>query len=417
MAHAARALGPRRDARLHGRVGARDRRRLRRRAALRPRRPRRQPPARRTTPGRVSPRRRRSDAIGCAGSGGRLIERARLPDPRRGLLGRPALRQDRPRRHRATAATTVVAILDSERAGETQDGSRSSARSTTRSASARRMRSSASRPRAVAFRPPGASCSRAASRKGLHVENGPARVPRRRPRADRARAPARRRAARPAPAARRPERADRREPRAPGARIVHTVGSDCAIGKMTCRSSSTARRARAASRSVFVPTGQTGIAIAGWGIAVDAVVADFLAGAARAARRRGRARGATLLWVEGQGASATRPTRGVTLGLLHGCAPHALVLCHRPGTTEIEGYPGPPAPAAPGARGDLTRRCPLPARRARVACDRAQHRRPRRGRGARRRSPASKPRPGSPRTIRSASAPARLLDAVLASLR
>ena len=64
------------------------------------------------------------------------------------------------------------------------------------------------------------------------------------------------------------------------AKIVLTVGSDCAIGKMTAICELDLEARRRGLRSVFVPTGQTGIAIAGWGIAVDAVVSDFLAGAA-----------------------------------------------------------------------------------------------------------------------------------------
>ena len=127
--------------------------------------------------------------------------------------------------------------------------------------------------------------------------------------------------------------------------IVLTVGSDCAIGKMTV-SLELDRAARARGiASVFVPTGQTGIAIAGWGIAVDAVVSDFLAGAAERLVVEGRARGGELLLVEGQGSLVHPAYSGVTLGLFHGAVPHALVLCHRPGTTEIEGYPGHPLPS------------------------------------------------------------------------
>ena len=60
-------------------------------------------------------------------------------------------------------------------------------------------------------------------------------------------------------------------------------------------------------RSQFVPTGQTGIAIAGWGIAVDAVVSDFIAGAAERLVVEGHQRGGELLLVEGKGHSSTRP--------------------------------------------------------------------------------------------------------------
>ena len=108
------------------------------------------------------------------------------------------------------------------------------------------------------------------------------------------------------------------------ARIVLTVGSDCAIGKMTV-SLELDRAARARGlASRFVPTGQTGIAIAGWGIAVDAVVSDFLAGAAERLVVEGHERGGELLFVEGQGAVIHPAYSGVTLGLIHGSAPHAL---------------------------------------------------------------------------------------------
>jgi uncharacterized NAD-dependent epimerase/dehydratase family protein len=128
------------------------------------------------------------------------------------------------------------------------------------------------------------------------------------------------------------------------ASIVLTVGSDCAIGKMTV-SLELDRAAQARGlASIFVPTGQTGIAIAGWGIAVDAVVSDFIAGAAEQLVIEGRRRGGELLWVEGQGSLIHPAYSGVTLGLFHGSVPHALVLCHKAGSTEIEGSPGHPIP-------------------------------------------------------------------------
>jgi uncharacterized NAD-dependent epimerase/dehydratase family protein len=123
------------------------------------------------------------------------------------------------------------------------------------------------------------------------------------------------------------------------ARIVLTVGSDCAIGKMTVCCELDLEARRRGLRSVFVPTGQTGIAIAGWGIAVDAVVSDFLAGAAERLVVEGGRRG-DLLWIEGQGALLHPLYSGVTLGLMHGSVPHAYVLCHEAGRTEIEGAEG-----------------------------------------------------------------------------
>jgi uncharacterized NAD-dependent epimerase/dehydratase family protein len=151
------------------------------------------------------------------------------------------------------------------------------------------------------------------------------------------------------------------------AKIVLTVGSDCAVGKMTV-SLELDREARARGiASEFVPTGQTGIAIAGWGIAVDAVVADFIAGAAERLVVEGSERAGELLLVEGQGSISHPAYSGVTLGLIHGSAPHAFVLCQLAGSTEAEGYPG--VPLLPLAElVDLHERISLTSRRAPVAC-------------------------------------------------
>jgi uncharacterized NAD-dependent epimerase/dehydratase family protein len=151
------------------------------------------------------------------------------------------------------------------------------------------------------------------------------------------------------------------------ARIVLTVGSDCAIGKKTVALELDLEARRRGLASVFVPTGQTGIAIAGWGIAVDAVVADFLAGAAEQLVVEGHRRGGELLFVEGQGSLVNPAYSGVTLGLMHGAAPHLFVLCHRAGATEVEGYPGHPLPSLPELV-SLHEQVALPLRRARVAC-------------------------------------------------
>ncbi|TML10487.1 MAG: DUF1611 domain-containing protein [Actinobacteria bacterium] len=150
------------------------------------------------------------------------------------------------------------------------------------------------------------------------------------------------------------------------AQVVLTVGSDCAIGKMTVSLELDREARERGLRSVFVPTGQTGIAIAGWGISVDAVVADFLAGAAERLVVEGAEEG-DLLWVEGQGALLHPAYSGVTLGLMHGSAPHAYVLCHLAGSNAIEGYPEHPIPAL-SELVELHERASLPARPARVAC-------------------------------------------------
>jgi uncharacterized NAD-dependent epimerase/dehydratase family protein len=151
------------------------------------------------------------------------------------------------------------------------------------------------------------------------------------------------------------------------AQIALTVGSDCAIGKKTVALELDLEARRRGLASVFVPTGQTGIAIAGWGIAVDAVVSDFLAGAAERLVVEGHRRGGELLFVEGQGSLSHPAYSGVTLGLIHGSAPHVFVLCHQAGSDEIEGYPGHPIPSLPELI-ELHERIALPLRPARVAC-------------------------------------------------
>jgi uncharacterized NAD-dependent epimerase/dehydratase family protein len=150
------------------------------------------------------------------------------------------------------------------------------------------------------------------------------------------------------------------------AKVVLTVGSDCAIGKKTVAIELDREALERGLESVFVPTGQTGIAIAGWGIAVDAVVADFIAGAAERLVVEGAARGGELLFVEGQGSLVHPAYSGVTLGLMHGAAPHAYVLCHVAGATRVEGYPDHPLPPL-SELVDLHQRASLPLRPARVA--------------------------------------------------
>ena len=148
--------------------------------------------------------------------------------------------------------------------------------------------------------------------------------------------------------------------------IVLTVGSDCAIGKMTV-SLELDRAARARGiASVFVPTGQTGIAIAGWGIAVDAVVADFLAGAAERLVVEGRrARGRAAVRRGSGRRSSIRPTRASRSASSTGRRRTLLVLCHRAGATEVEGYPGHPLPSLSELVA-LHERASLPRRQARV---------------------------------------------------
>jgi uncharacterized NAD-dependent epimerase/dehydratase family protein len=110
--------------------------------------------------------------------------------------------------------------------------------------------------------------------------------------------------------------------------VVLAVGTDCNVGKMTAQLQLTRRLNERGVRTRFVATGQTGIMIEGWGIAVDAVVADFIAGAAERLVLEG-SKDADVVLVEGQGSINHPGYSGVTLGLLHGSCPDALILCHQ----------------------------------------------------------------------------------------
>jgi uncharacterized NAD-dependent epimerase/dehydratase family protein len=150
------------------------------------------------------------------------------------------------------------------------------------------------------------------------------------------------------------------------AKVVLTVGSDCAIGKMTVALELDAAAKRRGLASEFVPTGQTGIAIAGWGLSVDAVVSDFLAGAAERLVLEGVRRGGEWLFVEGQGSLLHPAYSGVTLGLIHGSAPHAYVLCHLAGQRFVDDDQRFPMPSL-ASLVELHERISLLARPARVA--------------------------------------------------
>lgn len=113
--------------------------------------------------------------------------------------------------------------------------------------------------------------------------------------------------------------------------VILTVGSDCAVGKLTASLELAEELKRSGVAALMVPTGQTGILIAGWGVAVDAVPSDFVSGATEWLVLEGASRGGEVLLVEGQGALSHPGYSGVTLGLLHGSLPHGMILCHEPG--------------------------------------------------------------------------------------
>ncbi|NGZ85224.1 DUF1611 domain-containing protein [Duganella sp. SAP-35] len=127
-----------------------------------------------------------------------------------------------------------------------------------------------------------------------------------------------------------------------GRRLL-TVGTDCALGKKyTALALTTALQARDVAVS-FRATGQTGIMIAGAGIPIDAVVSDFVAGAAELLSPA--ADGAHWDIIEGQGSLFHPSFAGVSLGLLHGSQPDVLVLCHEAGRTHMLGLPDYPVPS------------------------------------------------------------------------
>ena len=131
-----------------------------------------------------------------------------------------------------------------------------------------------------------------------------------------------------------------------GVTVVATVGSDASVGKMTASLEIVAALRRLGETAAFVATGQTGIAIAGDGISVDAVVADFIAGAAEKMVCEA-AEHADWVIVEGQGSLTHPGFSGVTLGLLHGSAPDLMVLCHDEMRRTMKGYDASGLPVRP----------------------------------------------------------------------
>jgi uncharacterized NAD-dependent epimerase/dehydratase family protein len=119
--------------------------------------------------------------------------------------------------------------------------------------------------------------------------------------------------------------------------VVLTVGTDCNVGKMTAQLQLARELNAGGLRTRFVPTGQTGIMIEGWGIAVDAVISDFVAGAAERLVLQG-AEDADVVLVEGQGSINHPGYSAVTLGLLHGSCPDGLILCHQSSRQYIGDY-------------------------------------------------------------------------------
>ncbi|MDP7653887.1 MAG: DUF1611 domain-containing protein [Candidatus Marinimicrobia bacterium] len=121
--------------------------------------------------------------------------------------------------------------------------------------------------------------------------------------------------------------------------VLLTVGSDCDTGKMTAAWELKRELDLRGVKATFVGTGQTGILLGGFGVPVDAVVSDFVAGAIEAEVDKA-AQDSDIVIVEGQGSVTHMAYSGVTVGLLHGCMPEMLLMCHEPDRKlDTFGYP------------------------------------------------------------------------------
>ncbi|NDL63298.1 N-acetyltransferase DgcN [Acerihabitans arboris] len=121
-----------------------------------------------------------------------------------------------------------------------------------------------------------------------------------------------------------------------GKRVL-TVGTDCSVGKMYTSLALEAAMRELGMKADFRATGQTGMLVAGEGIAIDAVIADFIAGAAEALSPANDSDHWDI--IEGQGSLFHPSYAGVSMGLLHGAQPHWLVMCHELGRKHTRHLP------------------------------------------------------------------------------
>ncbi len=125
---------------------------------------------------------------------------------------------------------------------------------------------------------------------------------------------------------------------------VHTVGHDCGVGKLLVSLEIDRALREAGHRSEFVATGQTGIMISGWGVPADRVISDFVSGAVEEQVLEHEDN--DFLVIEGQGSLCHPLYSGVTLGLLHGCAPQSMVMAVDPTRDIIKSTTMPVPPLA-----------------------------------------------------------------------
>jgi len=114
------------------------------------------------------------------------------------------------------------------------------------------------------------------------------------------------------------------------AKTILTVGTDCNVGKMTASLELHREFVRRGLKSDFVATGQTGILLSEKGIAVDAIISDYVAGAIELEVEKSVKEGNEYIHIEGQGSLTHQGYSSVTLGLMHGVMPDAMIMAHHP---------------------------------------------------------------------------------------
>ena len=121
------------------------------------------------------------------------------------------------------------------------------------------------------------------------------------------------------------------------AKVVLTVGTDCKVGKMIAAIEIAKEAKNSDWNPFFAATGQTGMVITGSGVPIDSIIGDFMSGALEEFLIE-KSKSHDLLLVEGQGTLIHPGYSGVSLALIHGCLPDAMILCHFPGRKKIKNY-------------------------------------------------------------------------------
>lgn len=126
-------------------------------------------------------------------------------------------------------------------------------------------------------------------------------------------------------------------PHRPGSTVITMVGADCAVGKMSVALDIEREARNLGMDAHFVATGQTGMMIAGNGVPLDRIIGDFMSGAVERAVNEAAGEHEIVL-VEGQGSLIHPAYSGVTLALIHGSQPDAMILTVMPARKKIEDY-------------------------------------------------------------------------------